>query len=90
MPYTDLRRGQALLRANNMAKLFKKKIFDDIVDVITSPKPFTNAQKQTFNNACAAAQLSPEETAWLWNYLEHCDNALWGSAGVPDGATTGW
>jgi hypothetical protein len=89
--YTDDHRAKALLRANNMAKLFKKEYFGDIVDVITGLDKDTSH----FDAACAKAGLAPEETAWLWNYLKHCGSKTgavgsWSHKNVKDGATTGW
>ena len=75
-------RAFALDRALKMAKLFKKKNFDDIMKTLDPPN------KKDFETACSGAGLVTEEVIWLWNYLEHYSEA--NRLALPDAAGSGW
>ena len=84
--YTDLQRDKALHRALKWTKLFQKKNFDDILNAI-----YPVADKVKFDAACNNIPgLTPEEKAWLWNYLKNC-NDLWNPTNVLEAAAgTPW
>ena len=87
MPFNDRHRYLAMRRAVKMNKLFKEDNFDAIMTALYKDED-DPARKTDFDAACDAAGLTPEEKAWLWNYLEHCNRTYWDP--VQEAAQTGW
>jgi hypothetical protein len=86
MSHTNAQAAIARVRAQKLLnRLFIPAYYKPIMDSVTPPK-----DKAAFDAAVgpAGAGLTPEENAWLWNYLDHCDSSLWGDDEVRDETTT--
>lgn len=85
--YTDPNTiGKAHSRAAKlMAMLFKPQNFSAIMKAVDPVR-----DRNAFNAACNAANLTTEETAWLWNYLDQCNSNIYGDPNVRDLASSGW
>ena len=63
-----LRIGQILFRLENYKPVMLA--LDKLV-VEKGGKQTSPTAKEEFINACGSAGLEPEETRWLWNYLQY-------------------
>jgi hypothetical protein len=73
----------------NFGKLFKSETEFNAVMQSIDPIP----DPGNFSAACHGAGLNSKETKWLWGYLQHCDEALYGDDDVTDDDVTaqcGW
>lgn len=73
--------GYSNQNTRNLARQRAKKL----MTALFAPKNFAaimksvdpNKNRNAFNQACAVANLTTEETDWLWNYLKNCSAALY-------------
>jgi hypothetical protein len=83
----EMDRAKAMDRAFLMSKLFQAEYFYDIVAALNN----TNKTKafEIFSTICInRAELSKEQTTWLWNYLEnYSPKYAWTAAVAP---MNGW
>lgn len=80
---------QALARER--ARRLHVKLFNptNFAAIMNSLEP--TRKQNDFKTACTNAGLAPEETDWLWAYLDKCDKNKWSNKKVRDDpASSGW
>lgn len=68
-----------------MSKLFQKEFFDEVIAALNNPD--RKEAVSAFQNVAHKAELTPKQTAWLWNYLRNYNEELAWNQSTPK---NGW
>lgn len=85
--YEENARKLAKNRAMKYQTLFEKENFENIM-IAAEAKDIVKFT--TACTSCKGIKLDPAEINWLWGYLQHSNEALWGPVKDVPAAYTGW